>query len=86
MAHSSSSGAASLLWKSYVKENEVGRGRYAKVYKAREVGTHRVLAVKVFDKLGSRSEDARRRQDVKIESKMLDAVRSGVSVFISRHV
>jgi hypothetical protein len=69
-----------------VKENEVGHGRYAKVYKAKEVGTHRVLAVKVFDRLGSRFEDARRRQDVKIELKMLDAVQSGVSLLISRYV
>lgn len=86
MAQSSSTRAASSPWKSYTKENEVGRGRKAKVFKAKEVDTCRVLAVKVFDKLNSRAEDARRRTAIKLEAKMLDAVRNGVSTMVEANL
>lgn len=78
MAHLSSSDAPDL-WKTYTKEREVGRGRYAKVYKANEVETKRILAVKVFDKLPSRSEDDHRRAAIRREVKLLNKVRDGVS-------
>ena len=76
---SSSSGGTSSIGKAYIKEREVSRGQHAKVYMAREVGTRRSLAVKVFDKPASLAEDMRRRQAIKHELKMLDAVRNGVS-------
>ena len=82
MAHPSSARDASLLWKTYVKEQEVGHGRYAKVYKAKEVGTDSILAVKVFNKLASAAEDVQRRQAVKNEVRMLDAARHGVGTAV----
>ncbi len=77
-SNSSSAGTSSFS-KPYIRHQEVGSGRHSKVYRAVEVGTKSILAVKVFDKPASFAEDIRRRHAIKNELKMLEAVRNGVS-------
>ncbi|ERF74021.1 hypothetical protein EPUS_03836 [Endocarpon pusillum Z07020] len=50
---------------------------------AKEVGTKRFLAVKVFDRPASPAEDMRRRQAIKHELKILDAVRNGPHIIVT---
>jgi hypothetical protein len=67
----------------YVKEDPpLANGRYSKIYKAKETGSDKVLAVKVFNKLTAEQLDSQRRITVRHEASMLAAVRQGVSTTI----
>ena len=60
-------------------EEIVGEGRFAKVLKAKEKVTGKVLAVKVFKKGEPIDVDVSARWIAKHEETMLDCVRGGVS-------
>ncbi len=79
MAQSSSSAVDPWLSNTYEREVEIGRGAYAKIYKAKELDTNQTLAVKVYNKMASPSEDTRRRQAIRLEVELLTAAQSGVS-------
>lgn len=60
-------------------EKEVGEGRFAKVWKAKEKVTGRVLAIKVYKKGEPIDVDVGARWIAKHEAEMLSCVRGGVS-------
>ena len=49
------------------------------VFKAKELGTNRILAVKVFDKAPPETGEKRHRSFIKMRTQMLVAIRGGVS-------
>jgi predicted Ser/Thr protein kinase len=67
----------------YVLEDQaLAHGRYSKIYKAKETGSDKVLAVKVFNRLPETQRDSQRRIAIRHEASMLAAVRQGVSTTI----
>jgi hypothetical protein len=65
-----------------IEESPLQEGRFCKVHKAKEVGTDKVLAVKVFNKLAAEPRERERRRAIRHESSMLAAVRQGVSITV----
>lgn len=80
MAHSSSSEDIPWLAEVYLLGKVSGTGRTATVYRAREAGTDRSLAVKVFHKARIASQELQRREAIKAEVDLHRAVQHGVSI------
>lgn len=57
----------------------MGEGRSSKVYKAREVMTKKIIAVKMFGRGRTTYEDKKQREAIKKEVEMLAAAQGGVS-------
>lgn len=64
----------------YDLKSDIGRGRFATVWKAREKVTRKALAVKIFKKLEAPSDEVRRRIHIRVEDLLLQEVLGEVSI------
>lgn len=62
---------------------EVGEGRFANVWKAREKVTRKILAVKVFKRSGTPEHEVFRRHVARNEDLLLQGAQGGVSTAAS---
>lgn len=67
----------------YTVLDEIGTGRMTVVYKAVDDDTGRYLAVKVYNRLPTISEDAKRRAFLREEAEIIAIAREGVSRVIT---
>lgn len=81
-ASSSSLPDESWRWNEYIIEEQVGDGRWAKVHKAREVLTNKIIAVKIYGRLLLPAEDRKHVRAIKREVEMLEAAQNGVSTLV----
>jgi serine/threonine protein kinase len=68
----------------YELVREIAQGSNSKIYMARELGTGKALAVKIFNKPNQTRQQLALKLAIRHEVQMLELVQGGVSISITR--